>query len=812
MPGFPASPRSFTNANIPIYPDPGHDRTSLKGDEPVEHICPKCSASSKDQPIHCISVSPAPPPYNSVALRTPSPGRLAVPALNVQTSGQWSKPLQPNRPARAFRLDDERRTYVRYRRNAFSPISPQISEQAIGHSRQCQIGLGIPDVPFKPDISPITPGMAEKAGGLFGTSNLAQKFEQKLWTYSASRNVVKRWLMEIISWTLSALCMTGIIIVLCFHQQRPLPRWPLGLTLNALISILAKAASAALLLPVSEALGQLKWNWFKSKNKESKKMWDFELFDNASRGPWGSVVLLFRTKGRSLAALGAAVTIFALAMDPFFQQVVGFPEQWRLQPTIGFIPRATTYISYVAGQYQMDGIGLLEIDQAMSAKAYHYFYDNGTKPVAGTSGNITRPEIPLICPNTNCTWSQYESLGICNRCADITDLLEFGCRSSTLDWIKAPNPTPDQSSWMYPNGTACGWYLKADDTLLMAGYSTDLDTNHTGEVLISRSQPLYDLFTRAPLQGYPAKLNDTRNPISHFVVVSGEDVVQVRQNATPIAHECIISWCVETLHSTISGGDYSENKTDTVYNNTLGADPWTTYEAFDGSDYVGVGFIYRENVTIVGKTGYEYQISNWTHTKILTIFDDIFPSTYTVTNSTGVAETGLRFREYMTTGYRLRNGTYNPFLYDNITAHFDRMVRDFTNIVRSATDSIEMVNGSAFDQVSVVEVRWEWLSLPLCLLVFTLIFLVATIVQSSMEQDVGVWKTSATATLLYGLPDDVRKMFVAVKDNKGTPLANARHARLKWMSGAGWRLSGANAFSPTSPRARRTPPQVTEWD
>ena len=292
MTKFPVSPISFTNADIPIYLDSSYDQTPSRTDESSEHICPKCSASSRDQPIHCISVSPAPPPYSKEAPRTPSPGRLAVPVLNLQTAvGHRTEPVRPHRPAPAFRPDGEGRR-VRFRHNAFSPVSPQTSHRHLDSSRRSQIGLGIPDAPFKPDISPITPGTAEKAeeveetqpqeegsGGLFGASNFAQGIEQKLWKYSASRNVVKRWLMEIISWTLSAICMATIIIVLYIYERRPLPKWPLGLTMNAFISVLAKIASAGLLLPISEALGQLKWNWFqtrKDKSEESKKMWDFE--------------------------------------------------------------------------------------------------------------------------------------------------------------------------------------------------------------------------------------------------------------------------------------------------------------------------------------------------------------------------------------------------------------------------------------------------------------------------------------------------------------------------------------------------------
>lgn len=126
--------------------------------------------------------------------------------------------------------------------------------------------------------------------------DIAQRIEQRLWQYSSSGNVVKRWLLEIISWIVSAICMGTIIGVLVFLNGKKLPpKGPFGLTLNASIAILAKISSAALLLPASEALGQLKWSWFQG---DSKKMWDFEIFDNASRGPWGSFLLLIRTKAK----------------------------------------------------------------------------------------------------------------------------------------------------------------------------------------------------------------------------------------------------------------------------------------------------------------------------------------------------------------------------------------------------------------------------------------------------------------------------------------------------------------------------------
>lgn len=80
-------------------------------------------------------------------------------------------------------------------------------------------------------------------------------------------------------------------------------------------------------------------------------MWDFEIFDNASRGPLGSFLLLIRSKGRALAALGAIITLFSLALDPFFQQVVDFPDLWALQGTSS-IPRLLQYSPRYLPEYR----------------------------------------------------------------------------------------------------------------------------------------------------------------------------------------------------------------------------------------------------------------------------------------------------------------------------------------------------------------------------------------------------------------------------------------------------------------------------
>jgi hypothetical protein len=106
--------------------------------------------------------------------------------------------------------------------------------------------------------------------------DFTQRIERKLAEYNASQNVIKRWIFEICSWLVSAVSMGAMIGIYLSLQDERLLRVDEQLTYT---NILGKVASAALIVPTSEALGQLKWNWF----HQSKTMWDFEIFDKASR-------------------------------------------------------------------------------------------------------------------------------------------------------------------------------------------------------------------------------------------------------------------------------------------------------------------------------------------------------------------------------------------------------------------------------------------------------------------------------------------------------------------------------------------------
>jgi hypothetical protein len=106
--------------------------------------------------------------------------------------------------------------------------------------------------------------------------DFTQRIERKLAKYNASDNPFKRWLFEILCWLASALAMGAIVGIYSYLNDKPIAQAGELLTYA---NALGKVASAALIVPTSEALGQLKWNWFQKSNA----MWDFEIFDKASR-------------------------------------------------------------------------------------------------------------------------------------------------------------------------------------------------------------------------------------------------------------------------------------------------------------------------------------------------------------------------------------------------------------------------------------------------------------------------------------------------------------------------------------------------
>lgn len=110
-----------------------------------------------------------------------------------------------------------------------------------------------------------------------------------------SRPKATRWMIELLSCFVSLISVGVIIIVLRNYNGKPLSDWKQAITLNSFLAIFATLAQAGLMLPISEAISQLKWIWF---IQEERPLVEFQTFDEASRGAVGSIKLLATLRGR----------------------------------------------------------------------------------------------------------------------------------------------------------------------------------------------------------------------------------------------------------------------------------------------------------------------------------------------------------------------------------------------------------------------------------------------------------------------------------------------------------------------------------
>ncbi|KAF2807923.1 uncharacterized protein BDZ99DRAFT_522530 [Mytilinidion resinicola] len=522
------------------------------------------------------------------------------------------------------------------------------------------------------------------------------------------------WWWELFSWLVSFFATAAILVVLLLRSEQPLPHWPLGLSINAYISILAAIAKAALILPVSEAIGQLKWVWFK---KESKLM-DFFTFDSASRGPWGSLMLIWTTKCKHLATLGAVITILALAFETMFQQIVAYPERAVIVGNSSVAVARSFHVQPRWGGSIHDAPSLISDPQTsmfISTAIYSNSNDTFTPP-------------PSNCPSGNCSWPTYSSLAVCNQCKDVTNLLYYQCRNYTIVDYVADNASNTNK--------ACGWLL--NNTLMVGkddlGSIEEHSYHYLSMLAVSMpSDPSSDKKWNSTL------FQDVAYPLLDLYVAfipGGPEAA--KRNDTPVMLECLMSWCVQSYQGIHEGGVLNETRVSTYL------DPTTTRVS--------------EADMLAGK-------------QPVTLSPSDVNGTFTVSNSTteavrqqlafggtaGLTPTDFSDHEgeFETYGNGLFNFVFQP-PYD-IVPYLDNIAAAMTNSVRRKDNGTELVRGSAWAPQTFVQIRWIWILLPALLLIFSFVFLVGTIVKST-RQNVAVWKTSALAILLHGLSGDARHM------------------------------------------------------
>ncbi|KAG4439959.1 hypothetical protein IFR05_004533 [Cadophora sp. M221] len=308
-------------------------------------------------------------------------------------------------------------------------------------------------------------------------------------------------LWEILSIAVAALSVVSIVVVLISFNGKAQPQWPMGITINSILSWLSTIARSSLLVPITKGISQLKWTWFGSV----QRLADLQRFDDASRGPWGSLMLLWSLKngGRVayFAAIGAVATILMLGMDPFIQQLVVFrTREVPLTNATSSVTRADYFYERPLGRFQTHDVSL-----GMKAAMYGGIFQSAT----------SQPSFE--CASGSCTWPLYSSLAVCSLCTDLTPKLTTHCDAEnrfcnlTLPYASSPSLR-----------NMAGEVLKANTSIPSVSYSFE------GALL-------------------------------NFIGIAGAPgEFQLNSTFKALATECVLVPCVNTYRSSVVEGNYTE--------------------------------------------------------------------------------------------------------------------------------------------------------------------------------------------------------------------------------------------------------------
>ncbi|CZR54099.1 uncharacterized protein PAC_03982 [Phialocephala subalpina] len=261
---------------------------------------------------------------------------------------------------------------------------------------------------------------------------------------------VDSWSWEAASAILSLVSITALVCFLRYLQDRPQASWTFRFTPNTVISLLSTTGRSSILVTISSVIGQDKWLWYglgkEKDHPQSTRLVDLQTFDDASRGPLGSLPLIWLTRMRKhadflsrLGSIAALLTLLSLDIDPFSQQILDItnrPATSANNLTVTSVVQRTEHYDdwFSTPRTTNDSIVL----PALAMRA------------AIVNGLMTSPieNITLQCLTGNCQWPVIPTLAICSECMNMTGVLQKSNTSNSTQWTLPNGETSLSFSYM----------------------------------------------------------------------------------------------------------------------------------------------------------------------------------------------------------------------------------------------------------------------------------------------------------------------------------------------------------------------------
>ncbi|KAK8034304.1 hypothetical protein PG993_009299 [Apiospora rasikravindrae] len=507
------------------------------------------------------------------------------------------------------------------------------------------------------------------------------------------------WIWEAVSALVGSGCMAAVVVILWRMQGRPLSSWTFPINLSSSIAAFVTAAKATSLLIVASCLSQSKWRHFQQRSR----LRDFEVFDEASRGPLGSLKLLWCLRARwGLAILGALLTIAAVSIDTLAQEMVNLEERDEMIED----PNAKFWVTdaYIGGAKAMTPSFPVvaegsTIDTRMQGAIYRGLYGIESSPA-------------FSC-QSRCEWGSevpYVTLGLTSRCEDVTQsTLSGGEHREQSGFDSVLLSTPGGLHLNYSDARP-DWHTVFD---LTAGSLVEYQANSSHNDL----QPCSPDFARV------AVLRPKNSPDGPKWSELGSNNIEI--------FECQLSLAAyEYAGLKASGNDFTAEKVAIRplkpghgHNGDIDRNKWLksqepTFATFNTSGLPS----FNVSLPDLGALG------------------DFFPS-------------GLF--SGMTLGGPMipwDSSGLGVVLSGNVDIGqtFANIAQSMTHQLHSAYPDIRAISGKSAKTVVFVRVEWQWLAAPLTIQVVAMLLFLAIMVMTRGQGAI-LWKSSPTAVLYHNV-------------------------------------------------------------
>ena len=547
------------------------------------------------------------------------------------------------------------------------------------------------------------------------------------------------------------------------------------------------------------AISQLKWRWF----SRSRPIIDFEGFDLASRGPWGSFLLLFQLKSRyalqsstppfgtlliemssHLAALGAWITVLALAIDPFTQQLIHpFPCE-QVQPnSVARIARANNFWG-VGHYYVSQDSYVMGLDHGISTAIYSGLLSD----VSNTSS------VDFLCSTGKCIFPStpgvneaYQTLAVDYSCVDISS-------EARSDGSITPQPDQDKDTYTLEISNTSSLSIGSSKGLSMC--TTDEDSMDTPS--------LYSFAGLVLQTDWEQRSSDGG--------LYWEGI-----NYRPFAFACHLRLAVQTIKASIELSTLKETVLSTtpiptdqfsdlrlISTRVLRNGKWEICTA--SATYAPDTPVAIQNGTIQRGMNQESEGLQWFAEDCVWSMDGD-----TVRALWGFLDTLFDEKEiklplgpqwgwipgdpWITKLYRNATAdlasveSYVAQLADSITAAIRLLASHYSLVRGFEGDKWAYVYGEALKTETCVQVRWAWVSFPASLVALTIVFLATTVWKFRGKTNRHrAWKSSSLAVLFGGLDEDVRERIGTLGKKSELEKSAKETEVVLLMTDDGWRL------------------------